>query len=63
MDVKQFWKSKTLWGILIAVLPTICKLLGIPLPAVEAIEEILVMLGGTLAAYGRVSASSKLGLK
>ena len=63
IDFKAFWKSKTLWGILIALVPTLCQLAGIPLPIAENLTNILVLAGGTLAGYGRVSATQKLSLK
>ena len=58
--MKQFWKSKTLWGVFIAVTPTILQLAGIPLPVGEILSEIIVAAGGGLAVYGRVQARDRL---
>ena len=61
--MKQFWKSKTLWGVFIALIPTILQIVGIPLPIGEMLGEIIVTAGGGLAVFGRVQAKDKLTLK
>jgi uncharacterized membrane protein YdjX (TVP38/TMEM64 family) len=61
-NLKQFWKSKTLWGILIAVVPMILQVVGLPLPISEMVNDLLIALGGSLAAYGRVTATTQLKL-
>ena len=58
--MKQFWKSKTLWGIAIALLPTILQVAGIPLPVGEFLGEIIVASGGGLAVFGRLQAVDRL---
>jgi len=63
--MKKFWKSKTLWGIAIAVMPVILPILGVALPpeAMELLNAILVGSGGSLAVYGRVKADQKITFK
>ena len=63
MDTKSVLKSKTVWGILIAILPTLLPLLGIPLP--PAVADALIAAGSSLGIYGRVTATERirLGLK
>lgn len=58
--MKQFWKSKTLWGIGISLLPTILQLLGIPLPIGEVLNQVIIAAGGGLAVVGRFKAVDKL---
>ena len=61
--MKQFWKSKTLWGIVISLLPTILQVAGIPLPIGEVLSQVIIAAGGGLAVVGRVQAIDKLTLK
>jgi hypothetical protein len=61
--MKQFWKSRTIWGVFIALLPTILQVAGIPLPVSELVNEIIVAAGGSFAVYGRVGAVDRLTLK
>jgi len=61
--MKQFWKSKTLWGIAIAVVPTILQLAGVPLPIGELATQILIAAGGALAVDGRIRAVDRLTFK
>jgi len=61
--MKQFWKSKTMWGVAIAILPTILQVVGLPLPIGEIATQIIVAAGGGLAVVGRVKAVDKLTLK
>ena len=62
--MKQFWKSKTLWGLTISLLPTILQLAGIPLPIGEVATQIIaVVAGGGLGVFGRVKAVDKLTLR
>jgi len=58
--MKQFWKSKTLWGIAIALLPTILQAAGIPLPIGGVLTDIIVASGGGLAVVGRIKAVDRL---
>jgi len=61
--MKKFWKSKTMWGITISLLPTVLQLLGIPLPVGEVLNQIIIAAGGGLAVVGRVQAVDRLTLK
>ena len=61
--MKQFWKSKTLWGLTISLLPIILQVAGIPLPIGELATEIIIAAGGGLAVFGRVKAVDKLTLR
>ena len=60
--MKKFWKSKTMWGVLISLLPTILQIAGIPLPIGEVLNQIIIAAGGGLAVVGRVKAVDKLTL-
>jgi hypothetical protein len=67
-DTKSLLASKTLWGVLIAALPTIASLLGYQIADVagftaganEAVDGIIALVGSALAVYGRVTATAKL---
>lgn len=61
--MKKFWKSKTIWGIAISLLPTILQIAGIPLPVGELVNQIIIAAGGGLAVVGRVKAVDKLTFK
>jgi hypothetical protein len=61
--MKQWWKSKTMWGLGISLLPTVLQLAGIPLPIGEVLTEIIVVAGGGLAVFGRAKAVDKLTIK
>lgn len=60
---KPFWQSKTLLGILIALLPTVLGWLGIEFDDAQTqalAAEIAQVLGGLLAIVGRFTARAKL---
>ena len=61
--MKKFWKSKTLWGIALSLLPTILQAVGIPLPIGEVLNQIIIAAGGGLAVVGRVQAVDRLTLR
>ena len=61
--MKKFWKSKTLWGIAISLIPTILQVAGVPLPIGEALNQVIIAAGGGLAVVGRVQATDKLTIK
>jgi hypothetical protein len=61
--VKQFWKSKTLWGVLITLIPTILQIAGIPFSVGELLGELIVAAGGGLAVFGRIQATNRLTLR
>ena len=60
-STKNFFKSKTNWGIFFAVLPTVLNLFGIPIPG--GVGELITTIGGTLGVYGRYSATQRLSFK
>jgi predicted membrane chloride channel (bestrophin family) len=65
-DFKAFWKSKTLWGVLITMIPTLLRVSGVPLPpgVDEAIVEVLIVAtGATVATRGRIEANPNLTLR
>jgi predicted membrane chloride channel (bestrophin family) len=65
-DFKAFWQSKTLWGVLITALPTVLRVVGVPLPPVldSVIVEILVTASGAaLATKGRLVANPNLSFR
>ena len=61
--MKKFWKSKTIWGIVISLLPTVLQVLGVPLPLGEVLNQVIIAAGGGLAVVGRVQAVDRLTLK
>lgn len=61
--MKKFWKSKTIWGIAISVVPTLLQLAGVPLPIGELATQILIAAGGALAVGGRIKAVDRLTFK
>jgi hypothetical protein len=76
MESKFILKSMTIWGLIIAVLPSLAKLLGYDMSPDEAqavagagdsllshVEGIMEAVGIVLAAWGRVRASSALSVK
>jgi hypothetical protein len=64
--MKPFWKSKTLWGVLITALPTVLRVAGVPLPPMldSVIVEILVTAtGAAVATQGRMLANPNLSFR
>ncbi len=68
--MKQFWKSKTLWGVLLAAIPGIggplsAAVLGIPAGDAMPSELAAIMagVGAVLAIYGRWKSTGQLTLK
>ena len=57
-STKNIVQSKTFWGIVVAVLPTVLRLLGVPVP--PGIEDVLVAAGASLGIYGRVAATERV---
>lgn len=61
-DIKGILQSKTVWGAAIAVLATLLQILGYDLGDTNGLaEQIVAVIGGLLAIYGRVTAVAKLG--
>ena len=67
-DTKSILASKTLWGVLIAALPTVAKLFGYEIADIssftsganEAVDGIIALVGSAIAVYGRLTATAKL---
>ena len=63
---QKWWQSKTLWGSIVALLAGVATLAGIKLDAtlqdqlVNLITGFAELAGGSLAWYGRVSATKKI---
>jgi len=63
-DVKMWYKSKTVWGSLIAILASVLQAAGVELglddqnQLADAAVTLAGTFGGLLALYGRLSASS-----
>lgn len=68
-NVKSLLASKTIWGLLIALAPTLAGLFGYHLSdtfATEAqgtIDQLIQLVGLGFAAYGRIVATSQLVIK
>ena len=61
-DVKGILQSKTVWGAGIAVLATLAQLAGYDLGDTNGLaEQVVAVVGGLLAIYGRITAVTKLG--
>ncbi len=65
-DLKHWYNSKTIWGALISVIASLLHVSGINIAAadqgqlVDSIVNIAGALGGLLAVYGRVTATSAI---
>ena len=68
--MKKFWKSKTLWGIVLAAIPGVggplsAAVLGLetgtPIPT--ELGAIMAGVGAVLAIYGRFKSTGQLTLK
>jgi hypothetical protein len=76
MESKFFLKSMTIWGLIIAAVPTLAKFLGYDMAPDEAqavaqagesllahVDGLIEAVGIVLAAWGRVRASGNLTMK
>ena len=65
-DQKQWWMSKTVWGVIVMLISSALASTGIPLTPelqgtiVELIMQAITVGGGALAVYGRVTAKTAL---
>jgi hypothetical protein len=60
-DVKPFLLSKTIWGAIIAMVGAVMNSMGFETSALSGLDgEIVTLIGGALAIYGRVRAVDKL---
>jgi hypothetical protein len=70
-DTKSLLASKTLWGVLIAALPSLAKFFGYDIADVagftaganELVDGVITLVGSALAIYGRATATAKLVVK
>jgi hypothetical protein len=70
-ETKSLFASKTLWGVLIAALPTVLGLFKLHITDVaaftagaqEIVDTVLTLSGLIFAAYGRVTATASLVVK
>lgn len=70
-EVKSLFASKTLWGILIAALPTVLGLFHLHITdvatftqnATDIVDSVLTLAGSVLAVWGRVTATKSLVIK
>lgn len=70
-ETKSLLASKTLWGVLIAALPTIAKLFGYDIADVagftanasEIVDGVIALFGSAVAIYGRITATKALVVK
>ena len=61
-EVKGILQSKTVWGSAIAVLATLAQIAGYDIGDTGGLaEQIVAVIGGLIAIYGRVTAVAKLG--
>ncbi len=60
-DTKSFLQSRTIWGALLAVIGAVMTGAGFDAGPLNGLDgEIVTIVGGALAAYGRVKAVKKL---
>lgn len=65
-EQKQWFMSKTVWGVLVMLLSTILGSTGLPLSAevqsdiVDLVMQAITIGGGALAVYGRVTAKAEI---
>lgn len=71
METKNILQSKTVWGIVIAALPTLLALCGYKVSDVaaftsgaeDAINSIVTLAGSAVAIWGRITATKNLVIK
>ena len=65
-DTISWWKSKTIWGSIIAILAGLVTMAGINIDAplqnelADLVTALAEIIGGSLAWYGRVKATRKI---
>lgn len=60
-EVKSFIQSRTIWGAFLAVFGAAMSAAGFDTGSLNGLDgEIVTIVGGALAAYGRVKAVKKL---
>lgn len=62
-ETKPWWKSKTLWGSVAVIASAVSSIAGYPIPAEVigvGLNQIVELVGGAFALYGRFVADKKL---
>jgi len=60
-DTKSLLESKTVWGAIIAIAGAVLNALGFDTGALGGLDdEIVTLIGGLLAVYGRATAIKKI---
>lgn len=60
-DTKNFLQSKTIWGAILAVIGAAMSASGFDATPLYGLDgEIVTVVGGALAAYGRIRAVKKI---
>jgi len=66
-DMKTWYRSKTIWGALIAILASFAQFLGLEIgdaqqgEIVDAMMTLAGAVGGLVALYGRLAAQTTIG--
>ena len=61
-DIKGILQSKTVWGAGLAVLATLAQIAGYDLGDTNGLaEQVVAIIGGLIAIYGRITAVAKIG--
>jgi len=60
-ETKNILMSKTIWGALLAVAGAVMNAMGFETTSLNGMDgEIVTLIGGVIAAYGRVKAVKKI---
>ena len=70
-DVKSLFASRTLWGVVISIIPTVLGLFHYHITdaaafasgAQDVVDTVITLSGAVLAAYGRIKATAALVVK
>lgn len=63
-DAKGVFSSVTIWGALVAIIATVAQLFGYNIGDTNGLaEQIAALVGGAIAVYGRIRATTKIGKK
>jgi len=62
MDTKSALTSVTIWGAVISILASVAKTAGFDIGGTDGLaESVVAVIGGLMAIYGRVRATTKIG--
>lgn len=59
-QIKPWYASKTIWGAALSVVAGLTGTLVNADPVVELVTQVATVVGGAVAAYGRINADTKL---